>query len=122
MAEPLLIRFSTAALAEGWLNLTVAAEPMLKLDQSSAMRADVWSITRVLPLGALIVPVPPAMLPPVGSWVLGTVCALACTLRVSAAASASASASGERCSDDGQRRDAAVAAVWLACMRRSLRK
>ena len=69
---PPTTRLRTTDDVPGWLKVTVAAEPMSKLDQFNAMRAEVWSIVRDAPLGALIVPVPPAMLPPVGNWVEAT--------------------------------------------------
>ncbi|WP_425527182.1 hypothetical protein, partial [Xanthomonas perforans] len=72
------------------MKIIVADEPMSNADQVSAMREEVWSTVRLLPLTALMVPVPPAMLPPVGSWLAATWARPLTGMAIRAAASATA--------------------------------
>ncbi len=88
---PPCTRLRTTEVVVGWLKVIVAAEPMSNADQVSAMREEVWSTTRVVPLAALMVPVPPTMLPPVGSWLAATWARPLTGMAISAAASARAS-------------------------------
>ena len=77
LGSPPTTRLSVTDDAEGWLKLTRASLPTLKLFQSIAARLLLWLMLSVLPV-ALMLALPPTTLPPLGNWLgAGAVCARA---------------------------------------------
>ena len=88
LGSPPTTRLSVTEDADGWLKLTRASLPTLKLFQSIAARLLLWLMLRVLPV-ALMLALPPTTLPPLGNWLgAGAVCALANPIHKHAAARA----------------------------------